>query len=250
MSFAYRGYKITLNAVQRRLGENFFITFARNIKYHFVKQLWEYLKNPKEFCSYDFSVRTMPLSAILCLLVPLFFKVLTASVFVITGVDLPAMTSDKSVLPLWFLIIIPPIIEELGFRLPLKRNRFNLCISLTVIAFIFSKVFFAGGLYSEHLLYRIVFAVILSVTINFVFGKWLLKVRFQDFFYSIAILFAILHIVNYSHQALNVSQWMYVVCYACAKIPGSILYGYARMKHGMLFCIVIHIISNLPLMII
>ena len=50
--------------------------------------------------------------------VPLFFEVLTASVFVIAGVDLPAMTSDKSVLPLWFLIIIPPIIEELGFRLP------------------------------------------------------------------------------------------------------------------------------------
>ena len=163
---------------------------------------------------------------------------------------MPAMTSDKSVLPLCFLIIIPPIIEELGFRLPLKRSRFNLYISVAVIAFIFSKVIFAGGLYSEHLLCRIVFAIISSAVINLIWGKWLLQVRFKDFFYSIAILFAMLHIVNFSHQTLDVSQWLYVVCYACAKIPGSILYGYARIKHGMLFSIVVHIISNMPSMII
>lgn len=215
-----------------------------------MKQLWQYIKTPQENCPYDFSVRVMLLSVILCLLVPLFFEVLTASVFVIAGVDLPAMTSDKSVLPLCFLIIIPPIIEELGFRLPLKRSRFNLYISVAVIAFIFSKVIFAGGLYSEHLLCRIVFAIISSAVINLIWGKWLLQVRFKDFFYSTAILFAMLHIVNYSHQTLDVSQWLYVVCYACAKIPGSILYGYARIKHGMLFSIVVHIISNMPSMII
>ena len=214
-----------------------------------MKQLWQYIKNPQENCPYDFSVRVMLLSVMLCLLVPLFFEVLTASVFVIAGVDLPAMTSDKSVLPLCFLIIIPPIIEELGFRLPLKRSRFNLYTSVAVIAFMFSAIF-AGGLYSEHLLCRIVFAIISSAVINLIWGKWLLQVRFKDFFYSTAILFAMLHIVNYSHQTLDVSQWLYVVCYACAKIPGSILYGYARIKHGMLFSIVVHIISNLPAMII
>ena len=222
----------------------------RKIRQSFMKQLWQYIKNPLEYCSYDFSIRTMLSSAILCLLVPLFFKVLTASVFIIAGVDLPAMTSDKSVLPLCFLIVVPPIVEELGFRLPLKRSRLNLCISVAIIAFVFSKVICAGGLYSEHLLCRIGFAIIASSVINLILGKWLQNVRFKIFFYSMAILFAMLHIVNYSHQTLDVSQWLYVICYACAKIPGSILYGYARMKHGMLFCIVIHIISNLPSMII
>ena len=215
-----------------------------------MKQLWQYIKNPQENCPYDFSIRVMLLSVILCLFVPLFFKVLTAAVFVIAGVDLPAMTSDKSVLPLWFLAIIPPIIEEFGFRLPLKRSRFNLYISVAVIAFIFSKVIFAGGLYSEHFLCRIVFAIISSAVINLIWGKWLLQVRFKDFFYSIVILFAMLHVTNYSHQTLEVSQRLYVVCYACAKIPGSILYGYARIKHGMLFSIVLHIISNIPSIII
>ena len=52
-----------------------------------MKQLWQYIKNPQENCPYDFSVRVMLLSVILCLLVPLFFEVLTASVFVIAGVD-------------------------------------------------------------------------------------------------------------------------------------------------------------------
>ncbi len=212
-----------------------------------MKQLWQYIKNPQEHCSYDFSVRAMLLSTMLCILAPLLFKVLTASVFVFAGVDLPAMISDKSVLPLWFLIIIPPIIEELGFRLPLKRSRLNLCISVTVVAFVFSKAIFTGGLYSEHLISRIGFAVISSTAINLILGKWLLKVQFRDFFYSMAILFAMLHIINYSHQTLDVSQWLYVICYACAKMPGSILYGYARMKHGIFFCIVIHIINNLPL---
>ena len=215
-----------------------------------MKQLWQYIRNPQEYCSFDFSIRAMLLSALLCLIVPLLFKVLTVSAFLLAGVDLPAMTSDKSVLPLCFLIIIPPIIEELGFRLPLKRSRLNLYISVAIIAFVFSKLIFTGGLYSEHLLYRIGFAITSSAVINLIFGRWLLQVRFRDFFYSMAILFAMLHIVNYTHQTLEVSQWLYVVCYACAKIPGSILYGYARMKHGMLFCIVIHIISNLPSMII
>ena len=155
-----------------------------------MKQLWQYIKNPQENCPYDFNVRVMLLSVMLCLLAPLFFKVLTVSVFVIAGVDLPAMISDKSVLPRCFLIIIPPIIEELGFRLPLKRSRFNLYTSVAVIAFIFSKVIFAGGLYSEHLLCRIVFAIISSAVINLIWGKWLLQVRFKDFFYSTAILFA------------------------------------------------------------
>ena len=215
-----------------------------------MKQLWQYIKNPLEYCSYDFSIRTMLSSAILCLLVPLFFKVLTASVFIIAGVDLPAMTSDKSVLPLCFLIVVPPIVEELGFRLPLKRSRLNLCISVAIIAFVFSKVICAGGLYSEHLLCRIGFAIIASAVINLFLGKWLQKVQFKNFFYSMAILFAMLHMVNYSHQTLDVSQWMYVVCYACAKIPGAILYGYARIKHGILFCIVVHVINNLPALLL
>ena len=141
---------------------------------------------------------------------------------------------------LCFLIIIPPIIEELGFRLPLKRSRFNLYISVAVIAFIFSKVIFAGGLYSEHLLCRIVFAIISSAVINLIWGKWLLQVRFKYFFYSTAILFAMLHIVNYSHQTLDVSQWLYVVCYACAKIPGSILYGYIWIRKNKTWNVIQH----------
>lgn len=215
-----------------------------------MKQLWQYIKNPLEYCSYDFRVKAILLSALLCLIVPLLFKVLTVSAFVLSGVDLPAMTSDKSVLPLCFLIVVPPIVEELGFRLPLKRSRLNLCISVAILAFVFSKIICAGGLYSEHLLCRIGFAIIASAVINLILGKWLLQVRFRNFFYSMAILFAMLHIVNYCHQTLDVSQWMYVVCYACAKIPGSILYGYARMKHGMLFCIIVHVINNLPALLL
>lgn len=77
-----------------------------------MKQLWQYIKNPQEYCSYDFSVRAM----LLCLIVPLLFKVLTVSSFVLAGVDLPAMTSDKSVLPLWLLLVVPPIVEELDYH--------------------------------------------------------------------------------------------------------------------------------------
>lgn len=146
-----------------------------------MKQLWQYIKNPLEYCSYDFSAKAIPLSALLCLIVPLLFKVLTVSAFVLAGVDLPAMTSDKSVLPLCLLIVVPPIVEELGFRLPLKRSRLNICISVAIIAFVFSKVICAGGLYSEHLLCRIGFAIIASAVINLFLGKWLQNVRFQIF---------------------------------------------------------------------
>lgn len=187
-----------------------------------MKQLWQYIKNPLEYCSYDFSVKAILLSALLCLIVPLLFKVLTVSVFVLAGVDLPAMTSDKSVLPLCFLIVVPPIVEELGFRLPLKRGRLNLCISVALIAFVFSKVIFAGGLYSEHLFCRIGFTIIASSIINLILGKWLQNVRFNIFFYSMAILFAMLHIVNYSHQTFG--RITVVICYLLCLCQDSWLY--------------------------
>lgn len=215
-----------------------------------MKALWQYLKHPQEHCSYDFSARAMLISALLCLLVPLLFKLLTATLFVVFGVDIPSLSSDKSILPLWFLIIFPPIVEELGFRLPLKRDRRSLYISVAFIAFVSSKLIFSGGLYTDHLLQRIIFAVITSVVINLTFGELLSNIKFEIFFYFTAILFAMLHIVNYTHLALSAIQWLYVICYAIAKLPGSILYGYARMKHGMLFCIVIHIINNLPALLL
>ncbi len=61
-----------------------------------MKQLWQYIKNPQEHCSYDFSVKAMLLSAMLCILVPLLFKVLTASVFVFAGVDLMAKIQTRN----------------------------------------------------------------------------------------------------------------------------------------------------------
>lgn len=215
-----------------------------------MKALWQYLKHPQENCSYDFSARAMLISALLCLLVPLLFKFLTATLFVVSGVDIPSISPDKSMLPLWFLIIFPPIIEELGFRLPLKRDRRNLYISVAFIAFVSSKLVFSGGLYTELLLQRIIFAVITSVVVNLTLDKLLPNIRFEIFFYFTAILFAVLHIVNYTHLELDAIQWLYVICYAIAKLPGSILYGYARMKHGVLFCIVIHIINNLPALLL
>lgn len=215
-----------------------------------MKELIKYIKNPQEYCPYTFDIRAMFMSAFLCLAIPLACKLIVAISFVLLGIDLPQMSSDKSMLPLWFLLFIPPIIEELGFRLPLKRNRWNLSISIAIIAFVFSKLIFAGGLYAGHLFERILFAVIISMVTNFFFGQSLIRVSFKYFFYGLAILFAVLHIVNFSHQALTSVQWLYVVCYACAKIPGSLLYGYVRMKHGMLFCILIHIINNLPLLVV
>ena len=209
-----------------------------------MKQLWQYIKNPQENCSYDFSIRAMAFSALLCLLVSLLFKFLTTAMFVMAGIEIPALTSDRSVLPLWFLILIPPVIEELGFRLPLRRSRLTIFISVAIVVFVFTKAVFTGGLYSEHLLYRICIALFTSVVINLFIGKWLLNVQFRYFFYLMAVLFAMLHIANYAHQTLAVSQWLYVICYAVVKIPGSILYGYARMRHGVLFCIIIHIITK------
>lgn len=189
------------------------------------------------------------MSAFLCLTIPLACKLIVAISFVLLGIDLPQMLLGKSTLPLWFLLFIPPIIEELGFRLPLKRNRWNLGISIAIIAFVFSKLIFVGGLYTGHLFERILFAVIIPMVANLFFGQWLIRVSFKYFFYGLVILFAVLHMVNFSHQTLTSVQWLYVLCYACAKIPGSLLYGYVRMKHGMLFCILIHIINNLPLLV-
>ena len=215
-----------------------------------MQELIKYIKNPQEYCSYTFNIKTMFMSVFFCLTIPLACKLIIVIPFVLMGIGLPQMSSDKSTLPLWFLLFIPPIIEELGFRLPLKRNRWSLNISIAIIAFVFSKLIFAGNLYTNYLVERILFAIIVSMAANYFLWSMLARVNFKNFFYGLAILFAVLHIINFSHQTLTSVQWLYVVCYACAKIPGSILYGYIRMKHGMLFCVVIHIINNLPLLVI
>lgn len=214
-----------------------------------MKTFWQYIKNPQEDCPYDYNIRTILLSTFLCLVIPLLCKFLTATSFVLMGIDLPLIASNKSALPLWFLLVIPPILEELGFRLPLKRNQWTIPISLAIITFVCSKLIFTGGLYTEHLIERILFAITTSMITNILLRKWLRKIKFKNFFYALTFSFAFLHIINYYQQPLTSVQWLYVTCYACAKVPGSFLYGYVRMKHGILFCIMIHIINNLPLLI-
>ena len=137
-----------------------------------------------------------------------------------------------------------PIIEELIFRLPLRISKINLVIPISLILFLF--------------LYRINIYVAISLTIFlFVFlifnisseSSILKRVNFFStkylyiIFYSQAIIFGLLHLMNYR---LNYKYFYLFPFFVISLVFTGCFFGYIRVKYifGIYVCIVSHIIAN------
>lgn len=152
--------------------------------------------------------------------------------------------------PVWFILAVPPLLEEIAFRLPLRRRRGYVALSAAALAFIVSAPI-AGTIVYEVSWPRIAVAAA-AAAIFWRWGyAWTRRVDFRVWFWGVAVLFSILHMANYGSDIVGVGGWIRVLFAETARIPSALMFGYVRLRHGFGVAIVLHLINNiLPFLLV
>lgn len=164
----------------------------------------------------------------------------------------PELTRKFPNLPLCVVLFVPPLFEELAFRLPLRRRPSTLGIALPVLAFLLISRSF-GSIYStDWLLLRVCVALGFAAVVWLFLRKTLLHMPYGAFFYFSALLFGAVHLFNYIPFAFPVTAAAtgYLGLYVSTKTFSGVIVGYARMKHGFGFAVLLHVLHNLPLFLL
>lgn len=178
-------------------------------------------------------------------------KLLNVLILSLLDVSIPSRSVDFVDWPILFVIIIPPLFEELAFRLPLKRTKLNVFISLFFISFLIISKFLCSTPYSTCLLIeRIGFSFAFASLSFCILYRWVVTLQFRMLFYMIAFLFAGIHALNYYPITLSWNITIYILSYCFLIIPDGIILGYIRIKFGLWYAVCFHIFHNMPFIVI
>lgn len=214
-----------------------------------MKKLFAYFKHPTECIAKEDSASIKSLILFYILMQGIFIMVMVP--FALAGIAPENSLSNlrESELPFWFIAFIAPALEELAFRLPLKRSRFIFIISFSIICWYISKFLpiFAGQTYSgQHLWLRLSVSIAAGFILGYCLTKPLQKIRFGVVFYVFAFLFGFLHISNYAGQITSIAIGLYVLIYLLNKAAMGMFLGYVRVRYTIFASIAVHILNNLP----
>lgn len=146
--------------------------------------------------------------------------------------------------PLWFVIVIPVLIEEFAFRLALKRKLFLLFISSLSFSFICSAFIFNVHVYSwDNFIFRITLSILISLLLILIHKK-LFCIKYNYYFYIFSILFALLHVINFDYHNRSSIYIIINIINTILIIPSGIILGYVRVSYGFLYAIIFHLIHN------
>lgn len=138
--------------------------------------------------------------------------------------------------------LLGPIIEETLFRLILIFNKRNVIIVLLTCCFLALYSFFRAK--PERVFILSISALILIISLFQVdMLKNFIQMHFKLFFYSIAILFASIHIYNFS----GITQYNFFISpfLVLPQLFLGLILGYIRVNFGFVYCILFHATINL-----
>ena len=146
----------------------------------------------------------------------------------------------------YFILVafISPLLEEVIFRLSLVFNPVNISLSIsTLIALIIHKI--SNGVIS------IIAFILIYLIINLL--AFIYKSNFQSFwsknfkyiFYSLSILFGLVHISNYNF--LEVYQYFIIPILIFPQLAIGFILSFTRIHYnkGFLICFIIHVLMNM-----
>lgn len=203
----------------------------------------DYIKCPQESVEKDSWIYLIKI-LFLYLFITYIPRALTGIIQVIYPVFENSKTSILGDYPLLFVIIVPPIIEELAFRLSLKRSVPLLFISSMFFFFICSAYIFGVHVYTwDKLASRVVLSIIFSLLIILVHKK-IFNIKYSSYFYLSSVLFALTHLINFNFHDSNLSHVLISLINTILIIPSGIILGYVRVTYGLSYSIVFHFIHN------
>jgi hypothetical protein len=217
-----------------------------------LHDLFAFLKSPNQELFYETNS------------ISFFLRIVFSSFLVLVAIDI--ITGILIVLPLSYLNVFPklrdynfttitilkttllfPVIEELIFRLPLKKSRTNFFVSFFLVVFFISKKWCFSNI-SIAFGFSLLLLLVLYVAIRgenkivkkmshfFLYPFWLT-------FYFQAILFGFLHLSNY---ILDYKYFYLFPLIAISYVLKGCLFGYLRVRfaNGIYLCIASHILVN------
>lgn len=109
----------------------------------------QFVISPKEDLILDFKIRSIIKTALWLFLIHISITVIYHFADLIFCSERLETSIGEAIqtLPLWIVLILPPILEETAFRLPLKRNRQYITISSVAIMFLVSAIIFSTKVY-------------------------------------------------------------------------------------------------------
>ena len=164
--------------------------------------------------------------------------------------------------PPWTWIILLSIIEEFIFRLPLRYTAINLSISVLLFALfairslLFRFRIFDLVTFTERWLWSAVLALLIGSVVfvllriqpvqRIISRIWLH--HFRSVLYFSCVAFGLAHVYNFT--SITIASLFLAPLLVLPQIISGFIFAFARMRLGMIWCIVLHIAHNVLLLFI
>ena len=155
----------------------------------------------------------------------------------------------------WVLFLFAPVSEELIWRLPLRYTEVNLIISgLLVVLFTVRRLLLKLGFFGSttRWLWSAIFAVLVASVVRVLLRTEPVKRvlsriwgdHFRSVFYISCFGFGLLHISNFRFPEFTTETLMLAPLLVLPQIISGFIFAFARMRLGMIWCIVLHAAMN------
>ena len=158
--------------------------------------------------------------------------------------DLSTLTNDIPALKLFIMgMILAPIYEEIFFRSLLKFDKKNILIFLSTCLLLITY-----SILNDKFAIIIILSIILILVISIYLSSNVNKVsnfikkHFKYFFYASSLIFGLIHATNFIGNIYIIISL--AIFLTLPQIISGLIMGYARMKYGLIYSIILHMINN------
>ncbi len=150
------------------------------------------------------------------------------------------------------MVLVLPLLEEIGFRLSLKFKPIFLALTLGTLGYYISSKAIYHAKFSDihnHFEERIIIVLIILIVTYPLFSIPKIKKSLELFWennfrwvlYFFLIGFAWVHIFNYE---LTLEHVLLMPLITMDKLVSAMCYGYARVNYGFIYSFAIHMLNN------
>jgi len=198
--------------------------------------------------------RILSATLIIAIIIGIIISIVLLAVGYDTGDHALSDPKYQNPFTLFFLgVILAPLLEEAAFRMGLKFSPFRLSFSLALLSYFFypSILSFIGINLTKELttFIPLILLIVIGLFFGFIFRilnenqsiERFYKKYFFIIFYSLVVIFAIVHIMNYS----NFNQiWFLTPLIVAPQFLGGITMGFIRINFGLQWSIIQHMLWN------
>lgn len=190
---------------------------------------------------------------LLCFLAVIITAILLLIVSTIIGEDIgkqrESLKTFKSAFENFFLIVfLAPLIEELTYRLFLRRNIINISISLFFLIYYTISILNDTSFYNLEpsvLLPKMGMAAVPVLILLYFFNSffiWLKRINYKYIFWFSCMCFALMHLINF--QPLSFYEKIFFPILVIPQFAYGFIFGFMRVKYGFFWGFLIHVLIN------